>query len=60
MGTEDIEQLVDSALLKGILEAECLQCGTSLQCEPDATHTWCDNCNQIVRVRNELIKLGYI
>ena len=60
MEKENVEQLVDSALLNGILEAECLQCGTTLQCAPDATRAWCDNCEKIVKVRNELIKLGYI
>ena len=60
METENIKELVDSALLNGILESECMQCGTTLQCEPDATQTWCDNCDKIVKVRNDLIKLGYI
>ena len=60
MGTENIGKVVDSALLSGIIESECMECGTSLQCEPDAGEAWCDNCDKIVKVRNDLIKFGYI
>jgi hypothetical protein len=37
-----------------------MECGTSLQCEPDAVEAWCDNCDKVVKVRNDLIKFGYI
>ena len=37
MGKENIGEMVDSALLNGIIESECMECGTSLQCEPNAT-----------------------
>jgi hypothetical protein len=37
MEKENIGLMVDSALLNGIIESECMQCGTSLQCEPNAT-----------------------
>ena len=60
MEKDDIGQIVDSALLNGIMESECMECGTSLQCEPDATQAWCDNCDKMVKVRNDLIKFGYI
>ncbi len=60
MGTENIREVVDSALLSGIIESECMECGTSLQCEPDAVEAWCDNCDKVVKVRNDLIKFGYI
>jgi len=60
MAIENIKDMVDSALLNGIIEAECMDCGTSLQCEPDATQAWCDNCDKMVNVRNDLIKFGYI
>ena len=60
MEKEDIEQMVNSALLKGIIESECMDCGISLQCESYATRAWCDNCEKVAEVRNDLVKLGYI
>ena len=60
MEKENIGQMVDSALLNGIIESDCMECGTSLQCESDATRSWCDNCEKMVAVRNDLVKLGYI
>ena len=60
MGKENIEEMVDSALLKGIIESECMQCGTSLQCEPSASRAWCDNCQKLVLVTNDLIRHGFI
>jgi hypothetical protein len=60
MAIENIEKLVDSAILEGVIECECMQCGISIQCEPDATQAWCDNCDKVVKVRNDLIKFGFI
>ena len=60
MGIENITEMVDSALLNGVIECECMECGISLQCEPDATKAWCDNCDKLVKIRNDLIKFGYI
>jgi hypothetical protein len=60
MEKENIGLMVDSALLNGIIESECMECGTSLQCEPNATRAWCDNCQKLVTVRNDLIKLGFV
>ena len=59
MATEAIQKLVDSALLSGTVEAECEECGLSIQCETDASRAWCDICNKIVRVKNPLIELGF-
>lgn len=60
MESEDIEKMVDKALLEGILEAEYMECGISIQCEPDATTAWCGNCKKVVKVRNFLRALGFI
>jgi hypothetical protein len=60
MDESGISQLVDKALLEGIIEAECMECGVSLQCRPDAKQSWCDNCNKTVEIRNDLIKHGFI
>jgi hypothetical protein len=60
MEKENIGQMVDSALLNGIIASERMECGNSLQCESDATRAWCDNCEKVVAVRNDLVKLGYI
>ena len=60
MDIREIEEMADSALLDGIIEAECTECGISIQCEPDARTAWCDNCDKVVRVKNFLIQLGMI
>ena len=60
MESKDIEKLVDAALLKGIIEAECMECGLTIQCEADATTAWCDNCKKVVKVQNFLKDLGFI
>jgi hypothetical protein len=58
--SEDIEKMVDAALLEGLIEAECMECGVSIQCEPDATTAWCGNCKKVVKVMNFLRALGFI
>jgi hypothetical protein len=60
MESKDIEKMVDDALREGIIEAECMECGLTIQCEADATTAWCDNCSKIVKIRNFLQKLGFI
>jgi hypothetical protein len=60
MKQEEIEQMVDDALMEGIIEAECMECGLTIQCEADATTAWCDNCNRVVTVKNFLKDLGFI
>jgi len=60
MESWEIEKMVDDALLKGIIEAECMECGLTMQCEADATTAWCDNCDKTVKVRNFLKELGFI
>ena len=60
MDTEQIEEIADAALMDGIIEAECLECGATIQCEPDARTAWCDNCGKHVKVENLLHVLGMI
>ena len=60
MELEQMQELVDTAILEGIIEAECVACGISVQCEPDATAAWCEQCNEVVKVNNPLIALGLI
>ena len=60
MDTRELEELVDAAILEGIIEAECVDCGVTIQCEPDARTAWCDNCNKLVKVNNILLELGMI
>lgn len=55
-----IEDMADSALLQGIIDAECMECGILIQCEPDAATAWCDNCGKVVRVKNYLRIHGFI
>lgn len=60
MQLEEIQELADAAILEGIIEAECVECGVFIQCEPDATTAWCDNCDKVVKVINPLLALGLI
>ena len=60
MDMKQIEDLADAAILDGIIEGECLECGITIQCEPDAKTVWCDHCGRVVRVRNILRELGLI
>ena len=55
-----IEEMAESALLDGIIEAECVECGILIQCEPDAGRAWCDNCDKVVKVKNYLRIFGLI
>jgi len=47
MKHEEIEQMVDGALMEGIIEA-------------NATTAWCHHCNKVILVRNYLKDLGFI
>ena len=60
MDAKDIEKMVDDALLEGIIEGECVECGMSIQCEADATTAFCRSCNKVVSIRNFLKELGFI
>ena len=60
MKTETIQEIVDSALISGIVEAECMECGMTIQCETDASTSWCDNCDRIVKIKNPMIDMGFI
>ena len=60
MTTETIQEIVDSALISGIVEAECMECGMTIQCETDASTAWCDNCDRIVKIKNPLKDMGFI
>ncbi len=59
MTTETIHEIVDSALLSGMVEAECMKCGMTIQCETDASSAWCDNCDRIVKILNPMIDMGW-
>ena len=60
MTTEMIQEIVDSALISGMVEVECDECGITIQCEAEATIAWCDSCDKIVKVKNPIIGLGFI
>ena len=60
MTTETIHDIVDSALLSGMVEAECMECGMTIQCETGATTAWCNNCDRIVKIKNPLIDIGFV
>ena len=60
MKAESIQEIVDSALISGTIEAECEKCGMSIECESDAKTAWCDVCEKVVKIKNPLIELGFI
>ena len=59
MEIKDLSEFVDEALVTGIGLAACTECGVSIQCEPNKQDAWCDNCNKMVKVENDLMKFGY-
>ena len=58
--SEMIEEIVDSALIYGMVDAECTECGVSIQCETDALTAWCEICSKIVKIKNPVIELGFL
>ena len=58
MNSESINDIVDSALTKGTIEAECENCGVSIECEISAKTAWCEVCEKMVRIKNPLITMG--
>ena len=60
MTSGGIKELVDRALMSGTVEAECTECGITIQCEASALTAWCDQCEKTVKVVNPLTKLGFI
>jgi hypothetical protein len=59
MAIKDLSELFDEALMTGIVLAACTECGVLIQCEPNKQESWCDNCNKMVKVENDLMKFGY-
>ena len=59
MAIKGLSELFDEALFTGIVLAACAECGMSIQCEPNKQVAWCDTCNKMVKVENDLMKLGY-
>jgi predicted RNA-binding Zn-ribbon protein involved in translation (DUF1610 family) len=57
---ERLIELMDQALMEGVLELECPECGDTLRCEPDAQESFCFSCNRVVNTNNPLIKAGLI
>jgi hypothetical protein len=57
---EKIDEIVDSAFLEGVIEAECEECGTTIHCGLDMSTAWCDNCKKQVKVNNFMQALGFV
>jgi len=47
---EQAMDMLKNSLWDNVIEAPCVCCGSWLTCEPDATHSWCDSCGQVVEV----------
>ncbi len=60
MNDEELNQVIDTAFMEGLIDVECLECGITIHCELDSTTTWCDYCGQVVQVKNILVELGFI
>jgi hypothetical protein len=54
MDIEEMGEAIDNALLEGIIEAQCPECGSSVQCASDESSSWCEHCNKMVNVKNVL------
>jgi len=60
MNLTELSELIDNALIQGVIEVECLECGVTIQCESDALTAWCETCEKVVKVNNPLINWGMI
>ena len=60
MKEESIQEIVDSALIHGTVEAECERCGMTIECSIDAKRAWCDKCEKTVDIKNPLITMGFM
>jgi hypothetical protein len=60
MKSEFIERMVDQALIKGTVEADCMECDMAIECSTDAKRAWCDNCEKTVDIKNPLITMGFM
>ena len=56
----ELEQECMNALMDGIINVTCKECGQELQAEPDTSTCYCDNCGKIVEVNNPLLDNGMI
>jgi hypothetical protein len=54
-----LEQL-EQAIMEGVIDVTCLQCGCGLRCEPDADETYCETCKKVVRPDDSLRAQGLI
>ena len=59
MNTDDIVKMLEDATFNGVIEADCLLCGNTIQAEPDAEEAYCNVCDDIVSI-NGLVALGMI
>ena len=60
MTQKELNEMVDDALEQGIIEADCVECGYTIQCEPDAKKAWCENCGKLVKINNFMGHFGLI
>jgi len=60
MRREEIQRKLEEALMSGTTEAECIECGTTIHCESDATTAWCYHCGKVVKINSIFMELGLI
>ena len=60
MNLEEFNRRVDEVLMNGYLDADCTECGFTIQVETDATTAWCHNCDKLVKINNFMVQMGFI
>ena len=54
----DLKELIRQAVMDNLLELPCPECTGTLRCEPDATESYCFECEKVVSTYNPLISMG--
>lgn len=57
---QEIESLLEQAVMDNVLELTCPNCGSTLRCEPDANKSYCFDCGKVVPTNNPLRALDLI
>ena len=52
--------LLTQAENQNMIELPCSECGTTLNCEPDATEAYCFDCDKVLLTHNPLVANGLI
>lgn len=55
-----LEQQMQDSIDYGYIYAKCVECGTELNIEVDASTGFCDECDKVVEVDNQIYNMDMI